>query len=134
MAGSIPHHWAGNLAVAWRVDYARAACFGPGIAQRFRWASTLQSEDSEEKVEERSSIRTKLHELLGTDSLLIIPTIPGTAPDRNISGDAADKQRALTMQLCCIAGLSGLPQVTIPVGEVDGAPIGLSIIAGAGRI
>lgn len=107
--------------------------FGPGIAQRFRWASTLQSEDSEKKVEERRSIRAKLHELLGTDSLLFIPTIPGTAPDRDISGDAADKQRALTMQLCCIAGLSGLPQVTLPVGEVDGAPIGLSIIAGAGQ-
>ncbi|WP_430160449.1 amidase [Paenibacillus algorifonticola] len=107
--------------------------FGPGIAQRFHWASTLRKEDSEKKVEERRSIRAKLRELLGTNSLLVIPTIPGTAPDRDISGEAADKQRALTMQLCCIAGLSGLPQVTLPVGEVDGAPIGLSIIAGAGQ-
>ncbi|KQO10856.1 amidase [Paenibacillus sp. Leaf72] len=107
--------------------------FGPGIAQRFRWASTLRNEDSEQKLEEQCSIRAKLRELLGIDSLLVLPTIPGTAPDRHISGEAADKQRALTMQLCCIAGLSGLPQVTLPVGEVDGAPIGLSIIAGAGQ-
>ncbi|SFF13880.1 amidase [Paenibacillus algorifonticola] len=107
--------------------------FGPGIAERFHWSSTLRKEDGEEKAEERHSIRAKLRRLLGTDGLLVIPTIPGTAPDRDISGEAADKQRALTMQLCCIAGLSGLPQVTLPVGEVDGAPIGLSIIAGAGQ-
>ncbi|CJG66542.1 Glutamyl-tRNA(Gln) amidotransferase subunit A [Streptococcus pneumoniae] len=32
--------------------------------------------------------------------------------------------------MTCIAGLSGLPQVTIPAGELDGLPIGLSFIAG----
>ncbi|RSL35209.1 hypothetical protein D7Z54_01145 [Salibacterium salarium] len=33
------------------------------------------------------------------------------------------------MQLTCIAGIGGLPQVTIPISEVDGVPIGISIIA-----
>jgi amidase len=32
------------------------------------------------------------------------------------------------MRLTCIAGLSGLPQVTLPVGSISGCPIGLSFI------
>jgi len=37
------------------------------------------------------------------------------------------------MQLSCIAGLGGLPQVTMPVRSRDGYPVGLSFIAGPGR-
>jgi amidase len=36
------------------------------------------------------------------------------------------------MRLTCIAGLSGLPQVSIPVGTVSGCPIGLSFVGWAG--
>ena len=33
----------------------------------------------------------------------------------------------------CIAGLSGLPQISIPAATVDGAPVGLSLIGPPGR-
>jgi amidase len=36
------------------------------------------------------------------------------------------------MRLTCIAGLSGLPQVTLPIGAVGGCPVGLSFIGWAG--
>jgi amidase len=36
------------------------------------------------------------------------------------------------MRLTCIAGVSGLPQVTIPVGTVAGCPAGLSFIGWEG--
>ena len=36
------------------------------------------------------------------------------------------------MRLTCIAGLGGLPQVSIPIGTVDGCPVGLSFIAWPG--
>ena len=36
------------------------------------------------------------------------------------------------MRLTCIAGLGGLPQVSIPVGTVEGCPVGLSFIGWAG--
>jgi amidase len=32
------------------------------------------------------------------------------------------------MRLTCVAGLGGLPQVSIPVGSVAGCPVGLSFI------
>jgi amidase len=36
------------------------------------------------------------------------------------------------MRLTCIAGMAGLPQVTIPVGTVAGCPVGLSFIGWPG--
>jgi amidase len=36
------------------------------------------------------------------------------------------------MRLTCIAGLGGLPQITIPVGTASGCPVGLSFIGWAG--
>jgi amidase len=36
------------------------------------------------------------------------------------------------LSLACIASLAGLPEVTLPVAEVDGCPVGLSLIARPG--
>lgn len=105
--------------------------FGESIGARFASARTITDAEAEKDGALREVIRERLRELLGDDGLLIIPTVPGTAPSRTIHGAAVEERRFRTMQLSCIAGLSGLPQVTLPAAEVDGAPIGLSIIAGA---
>jgi amidase len=34
--------------------------------------------------------------------------------------------------LCCHGGLTGVPQVSIPGGEVDGLPVGFSIVGAPG--
>ncbi|MFA9557798.1 amidase [Evansella sp. AB-rgal1] len=102
--------------------------FGPDIDARFTWASTLVKD--EDKLVKRKDIRHYMEKLLGEDGLLIIPTVPGIAPLCNLSGEKIEKRRSQTMQLSCIAGLSGFPQVTVPVGGVSGIPLGLSVIAG----
>lgn len=108
--------------------------FGAGIKERFEWTSTVKSEDCEEPLQLKRVINERLHKLLQQDGLILIPTAPSTAPRLDIDGEANELRRAQTMMLSCIAGLSGLPQVTIPVGvSEDGAPIGLSIIAGHGQ-
>jgi len=37
------------------------------------------------------------------------------------------------LELLCAAGLASLPQISIPAGTVEGAPVGLSLIAGPGQ-
>ena len=34
--------------------------------------------------------------------------------------------------MLCIAGLSGFPQLSMPLGSRDGAPLGLSLLGPAG--
>jgi amidase len=107
--------------------------FGPGIAERFAWASTLREEDSQTSYELRREIRQKMYALLGEDGLLIIPTAPGSPPLLNQSGEEMENRRTRTLQLSCIAGLAGLPQITIPLKTLKGLPIGFSVIAGPGQ-
>jgi amidase len=103
--------------------------FGPGIAERFQWASTLNSKDLGFKYTEREKIKDHLSRLLEGNGLLVIPTAPGEAPLRNLSVGEMEQTRHRTLQLTCIAGLSGFPQVTIPLVKANGIPIGLSFIA-----
>jgi amidase len=103
--------------------------FGPGIAERFQWTSTLKKSENMAAYELREIIRQSMETLLGEEGLLVIPTAPGVAPLLNLHGEKAEQYRAKTMQLSCIAGLAGLPQVTLPLAEVNGLPIGLSFIA-----
>jgi amidase len=104
--------------------------FGKDIAGRFDAASKMKRDEVfEHAVQIKKQFRQDMKNLLGSDSLLILPTTYGPAPKRNASFEESEKVRAQTMKLTCIAGVSGLPQVTIPVMD-QGRPIGLSLISG----
>ena len=61
-----------------------------------------------------------------------LPTAPCIAPKIDTPQSELESYRVRVMRLTCIAGLGGLPQVTIPIGTVSGCPVGLSFIGWAG--
>lgn len=107
--------------------------FGPGIAERFAWASTLKPEEHAASYAKREEVRGRLLGLLGTDTVMAVPTVPGIAPLLGLSGEDVERRRVHALQLSCAAGLAGLPQLTIPVPGEQGCPIGISFIAGPGQ-
>lgn len=104
--------------------------FGPGIQERFAWAATLKREDHADAFALRTKAAARLESLLEDDTLLIAPAVPSVAPLLNQSGREVERQRVRTLQLTCPAGLSGLPQATMPIRDGRGLPVGLSFIAG----
>jgi len=104
--------------------------FGPGIKERFEMASRITGEEVGAAAEKREEIIGEMQELLKENTILIIPTAPDVSPLLNLPTADLEKKRSQTLQLCCIAGLSGLPQVNVPLANIDGAPIGVSFIAG----
>ncbi len=104
--------------------------FGPGIQERFAWAATLKREEHADAFALRAKAAARLEELLDDDTLLIAPAVPSVAPLLNQSGREVERQRVRTLQLTCPAGLSGLPQATMPIRDGRGLPVGLSFIAG----
>ena len=66
--------------------------------------------------------------LLGSDAVLVLPTVPGAAPLKNADPETFKLYRERALHLLCIAGLAGFPQITLPIGVIDGAPFGLSLI------
>ena len=59
-----------------------------------------------------------------------MPTAP-VSPKRDASNDEVEDFRARTMGLTCISGLSGCPQISLPLADA-GAPMGISVLAAHG--
>jgi amidase len=107
--------------------------FGPEIARNFAVAARTTEAEALGMRPAREKIVARLGEVMGENTLLALPTTPGPAPLRTCSYEELDKLRDRTQALTCIAGLGGLPQINIPAGVVDGAPVGLSLIGSRNR-
>lgn len=81
----------------------------------------------------RDVIRARLDALLSDDTVLVMPTAPDVAPRLDLPPQDTVAVRERMLALLCVAGLGGLPQLSIPAATVNGAPVGLSLIAARGR-
>ena len=106
---------------------------GPGVRDRFAAASELDPASVDAAVVRRASIRAQIDAMLRPGSVLLLPTAREIAPRLDASDEQMDRFRAGALALLCPAGLAGLPQLTVPVGELDGCPIGLSLIGARGE-
>ncbi|HXV23833.1 MAG TPA: amidase [Alphaproteobacteria bacterium] len=105
--------------------------FGPEIAARFNFAQSIAAESAAEAKPLREMFAAAL-ERITAEAVIAIPTAPVIAPRLDDPPQTFLAYRDRTLTLTCIAGLARLPQVTIPVGTVGGAPVGLSLIARSG--
>jgi len=107
--------------------------FGSQVGPRFEAVSKVQPHEVDVMREQRADIMARLDALLANNAVLLLPTVPDIAPLLRLppADTIAFRERALA--LLCIAGLGGLPQVTLPFGTLHGCPIGLSIISARGN-
>lgn len=112
---------------------AESPAFAPDIAARFTMAEQLSKQDLSWAEELQVTIARQVRELLGEKGFLVIPTVPAAAPGKGGNPAELERNRNGALSLCCIAGLTGLPQVTLPVEVPGGLPLGISVIAGAGQ-
>jgi amidase len=106
---------------------------GPGVKERFAWAPTVSPEDITRATTRREEIARRMAEMLGERTVIALPSAPGIALLRNSPPKLVDDLRARALPLLCIAGLARLPQVSLPLAELDGCPLGLSLIAARGN-
>lgn len=105
----------------------------PPVGGRFEIASGISAEDCKAASTQRTAIREQLHNIVGDDGVIVLPTLPMSAPLLNSDEPDFDAFRTRALQMLCAAGLSGFPQISLPLAAVDGNPIGLSLIAPPGR-
>jgi amidase len=104
----------------------------PGVRERFEFGKTLSSDERERALRNRRRQRARVEAIVGDDGVLMLPTVPTIAPKRDLSGDALQDYRERALSILCIAGLAGLPQVTMPLASLNGCPLGLSLIGPSG--
>lgn len=105
---------------------------GPGVADRFAFAQSVTDEQAAQADGVRARFRARFTGVLGRDGVLLLPTMPDIAPLLSESEPALEAYRNRALNLLCLAGLAGVPQVTMPLASRLGAPLGLSILGPAG--
>ena len=105
---------------------------GPGVAERFDWSSKVTDAQLASATVYRERFKKHLADLLGKDGVLVMPTVPDIAPLTMESGEQLESYRNRSIQMLCIAGLSGFPQISMPLGQRLGAPLGLSLLGPLG--
>ncbi len=105
---------------------------GPGIKERFAFAATVTEQAAAAARRTRNIAQDQIRRAVQPGTIVALPTAPSIAPLADAPADALDSFRLRVMRLTCIAGVSGEPQVTIPIGTVAGCPVGLSFIGWEG--
>ena len=107
--------------------------FGPRVAPRWEEAAAVTREEN--AVAERLAARLseRAWELLGGDTVLIVPSSPGPAPLLDADREEVSANRLRLMTLTTIAPVAGLPEVSLPLMDFDGLPVGVGLIASPGN-
>lgn len=104
---------------------------GAVVKERFEWASHISAAQMAEHSAMRRGFRTFFTSLLG-NNVMVLPTMPDIAPLLTDSDTALEGYRKLATRILCLSALSGLPQLTLPLMTLEGAPLGFSLIGPAG--
>ena len=116
------------------VEYVKPK-FGPRIKRNFELTKNLDRSRILEALQRREVYFRSLKSFLRNNDLLCIPTAPSVAPLKGSLGNdrttCSYYPRALS--LTSIAGIGRLPQVTLPLAGVHGAPVGLSLLGSHGH-
>ncbi|MBV9890179.1 MAG: amidase, partial [Rhizobacter sp.] len=121
---------------AWQTDGAVIERFapplGPGVRERFAYSRDVSDAQVAEAAAVRTRFRARFDALLGSDGVLVMPTMPDVAPLAAADESALDDYRNRAIRMLCIAGLASCPQLSLPLGERLGAPIGISLVGPVG--
>jgi amidase len=114
------------------IEQARPT-LGPQCALRLGFAATIEPAAAEQARATRAAISQRLDALLANGALLIVPSAAGVAPRANATNSEHEAVRDRVIGITSIAGLGGLPQVSLPLARLEAGPIGLSLIAARGE-
>ncbi len=102
------------------------------VTERYLTARSYTDADVAAATVRRDAIRQRLDTILTDGAVLCLPTTPAPAPLRGERMSARRGVRARISMLTCIAGTTGRPQINLPLAEVGGLPVGLSLLGARG--
>jgi amidase len=103
--------------------------FGPSAAAGFEIIRQLDRRQIGPAIYQRQHFASQLRQALGPRDLICLPTAPTIAPLKGTtSHDRHGDFYSRTLALTSIAGIGRLPQVSMPLANVSGVPVGLSPI------
>ncbi len=110
----------------------RRPLFGPGVKERFAAASQVSGAEGAWARQRCRELRDRLLGLLGDNTVLCMPTTPIPAPALKATDAQVEAARFRMLCMNAVAGVGGLPQVSMPLLQLGRQPVGLSLIGPPG--
>lgn len=104
---------------------------GADVAARFAWSKAVTDEQYMNACALRLRFAASWKELLG-DRVLVMPTVPDIAPLLTAKDEEIEQTRQISHHLLAISVLCRTPQLSMPLVNKDGAPLGISLMGPAG--
>ena len=102
------------------------------VSERYNLAISLTETELKEAAILREGVRARMDEVFAGGGFVCLPTAVSPAPLRGLPASAKKEVQGRLSRLSCIAGTTGRPQLSMPLGEVNGLPVGLSIMGDRG--
>jgi aspartyl-tRNA(Asn)/glutamyl-tRNA(Gln) amidotransferase subunit A len=108
----------------------------PDVRARLRTGQSISDEQYAAADRARREFRDLVLRLLEDHPILAMPTVPVTAPHIDqrtvrVGGTTLDTRAAL-LSLTSPWNMAGVPALSVPVGHVDGLPVGVQLITNTG--
>lgn len=100
--------------------------FGPGIEERFQWASTIKQNEAIDAKNAMLNNAQKIYDYLN-HSIICMPTVSYLAPKKGEASSEQDRTNALC--LLSLASMAGVPQITMPLATINGKALGISLMS-----
>jgi amidase len=107
-------------------------CLSYEVASSLALAALVPELDRAAAGQFRATIRNRLDDLLDGRRILCFPTTPILPPHRDAGVSTMNEAGIRLVDLTCIAGLTGLPQLNLPLGWCGSIPVGLSLLGWRG--
>ena len=102
------------------------------VTEKYILAKAVSDDDVAAARLEKERVLARMDQILTEGTVVCLPTTVGPAPVTGQKLSDRTTLRLLISQLTCIAGTTGGPQINLPMAEVDGMPVGISLLGARG--
>ncbi|TRY30126.1 amidase [Aliiglaciecola sp. M165] len=102
--------------------------FAQDVKQRFEWSSKLTKPQELAACDQQQRFNQQLKQILTEGHFVVLPTTPGAAPLKNADKNELANYRNKLMMFTCTSGLSGCPQLHLPIFKKDKEAYGISLL------